>query len=110
MSAAQLLEGDGDKKVMVAIDESEYSYYALMWALDNLGESLTKCHVIIFMAQPPPQYVNTFAASLGNARLYCPVVASNFTCLSACSTPSMIYFASWYQSNKYMVMFVGHRH
>ncbi|KAK4779876.1 hypothetical protein SAY87_015982 [Trapa incisa] len=25
------------------------------------------------MAQPPPQHVVTFAASLGSARLYCPV-------------------------------------
>ncbi|OWM86309.1 universal stress protein A-like protein isoform X2 [Punica granatum] len=70
--------GDKDKKVMVAIDESECSHYALVWALDNLRESISgpDAQLLIFMAQPPPQHIITFAASLGSARLYCPVSAT----------------------------------
>ncbi|KAF5468588.1 hypothetical protein F2P56_012731 [Juglans regia] len=65
-----------EKKVMLAIDESEYSHYALVWALDNLKESLTNSPLVIFMAQPPTKSTYTFAASLGSARLYCPVSAT----------------------------------
>lgn len=62
-----------EKRVMVAIDESECSHYALMWVLDNLKESLTdKSPLLIFMAQPPPANNITFAAPLGSARMYCP--------------------------------------
>ncbi|KDP29423.1 hypothetical protein JCGZ_18344 [Jatropha curcas] len=63
-----------EKKVMIAIDESEYSYYALMWVLDNLKESLQKTSLVVFMAQPPPRNSYTFAAALGSARLYSPVL------------------------------------
>ncbi|XP_057961054.1 uncharacterized protein LOC131153049 [Malania oleifera] len=68
--------GEAEKRVMVAIDESENSYNALMWVLDNLKESITKSPLVIFAAQPPPQYNYTFAASLGSARMYCPVSAT----------------------------------
>lgn len=62
-----------EKRVMVAIDESECSHYALMWVLDNLKESITdKSPLLIFMAQPPPVNNITFAAPLGSARMYCP--------------------------------------
>jgi hypothetical protein len=74
--AEVLSEGGAEKKVMVAIDESEYSYYALNWVLDNLKESIIKSPLVIFMAQLPPQNAYTFAASLGSARMYCPVSAS----------------------------------
>jgi hypothetical protein len=66
--AEVLSEGGAEKKVMVAIDESEYSYYALNWVLDNLKESIIKSPLVIFMAQLPPQNSYTFAASLGSAR------------------------------------------
>ncbi|KAJ0095765.1 hypothetical protein Patl1_14983 [Pistacia atlantica] len=76
--AEVLLAGEGsDKKVMLAIDESEYSHYALMWVLDNLKDSINKGQFIIFMAQQPPNYNYTFAASLGSARMYCPTVANS---------------------------------
>ncbi|GMY18378.1 universal stress protein a-like protein [Fagus crenata] len=65
--AEVLSEGGAEKKVMVAIDESEYSYYALNWVLDNLKESIIKSPLVIFMAQLPPQNAYTFAASLGSA-------------------------------------------
>ncbi|KAA8529149.1 hypothetical protein F0562_034052 [Nyssa sinensis] len=64
------------KKVMVAIDENESSYYALKWVLENLRESITNSGnpLVIFMAQPSPKPI-PFAASLGSARIYCPVSA-----------------------------------
>ncbi|EEF35358.1 universal stress protein A-like protein [Ricinus communis] len=63
---------EAERKVMIAIDESEYSHYALMWALDNLKESLTKSPLFIFMAQPPARNIN-FPANFGSARMYCAV-------------------------------------
>ncbi|XP_002283457.2 uncharacterized protein LOC100249069 isoform X1 [Vitis vinifera] len=73
------VEGGGPqvhKKVMVAIDENECSYHALMWVLHNLKESIGNSPLVIFNAQPPPYRNNTFAASLGTARMYCPVSAA----------------------------------
>ncbi|GMY18377.1 universal stress protein a-like protein [Fagus crenata] len=70
--ATKLLE----KKVLVAIDESENSYHALMWVLDNLKESVTKSTLVIFAAQPLANYTNVFAAPLGFARMYFPVSAT----------------------------------
>ncbi|GMY18379.1 universal stress protein a-like protein [Fagus crenata] len=65
-----------DKKVMVAIDENENSYHALMWVLDNLKESVTKSTLVIFAAQPLANYTSVFAAPLGFARMYFPVSAT----------------------------------
>ena len=66
-----------EKKVMVAIDESEYSHYALIWVLENLKDSITKSPpLVIFMAQPVPSNTHAFSASLGSARLYSPVSSS----------------------------------
>ncbi|XP_027362737.1 universal stress protein A-like protein [Abrus precatorius] len=67
-------KGEG-KKVMVAIDESEYSHFALMWVLQSLKESITKNPLLIFMAQPVIDNNYTFAAHLGTARIYSPVSA-----------------------------------
>ncbi|GLT34440.1 hypothetical protein SLA2020_089520 [Shorea laevis] len=69
--AGSVGERRDEKKVMVAIDEGEHSYYALMWVLDNLKDSL-KSPLIIFMAQPVPPDNYTFSAALSNARIYCP--------------------------------------
>ncbi|WCJ24501.1 Adenine nucleotide alpha hydrolases-like superfamily protein [Euphorbia peplus] len=63
----------GERKVMIAIDENENSYYALIWVLDNLKESLIQAPLYIFMAQPPAIDTTTFAASLGSARMYSPI-------------------------------------
>ncbi|KAL9267150.1 Universal stress protein A-like protein [Drosera capensis] len=59
------------KKVMVFIDETQESYYALLWVLENLQESLISSPLLIFIAEPPPNYINSFAASFSSARLYC---------------------------------------
>ncbi|XAR72339.1 hypothetical protein NMG60_11018946 [Bertholletia excelsa] len=63
------------KKLMVAIDENGSSYEALMWVLENLRDSINSSGnpLVIFMAQASPSYNNVFAASLGSARMYCPV-------------------------------------
>ena len=72
----RVLSCGNDRKIMVAIDEGEYSHYALMWALDNLKESLESSKLVIFMAQPPPAKGDVFAASLSSARVHCPVSAT----------------------------------
>lgn len=72
------VEGGGPhlhKKVMVAIDENECSYQALMWVLQNLKDSLGNSPLVIFTAQPPPYRNASFSASLGSARVYCPLFA-----------------------------------
>ncbi|KAK2979958.1 hypothetical protein RJ640_017973 [Escallonia rubra] len=43
-------------RVMVAIEESDASGYALDWALHNLGESLAKAHLVIYTVQPHSDY------------------------------------------------------
>lgn len=58
------------KKVMVVIDESDSSYYALIWLLKTLKESLRSKHIILFMVQPAIDSNYIFSASLGTARLY----------------------------------------
>ncbi|XWS47983.1 hypothetical protein CRYUN_Cryun13aG0032500 [Craigia yunnanensis] len=60
------------KKVMVAIDERDCSYDALIWVLTYLKESITKSPLVVFAAQPLPKFKYiTFAPQLGFARLYC---------------------------------------
>nr|GEV71823.1 universal stress protein A-like protein [Tanacetum cinerariifolium] len=54
------------KKVMVAIDESEYSRYALEWALQNLHESIANKELIVFTAQPLSAYAYLQASSYGS--------------------------------------------
>ncbi|KAL8229952.1 hypothetical protein R6Q57_014852 [Mikania cordata] len=53
------------KKVMVAIDESEYSRYALEWALQNLHESIANKQLLIFTVQPISTYSYLHASAYG---------------------------------------------
>jgi nucleotide-binding universal stress UspA family protein len=55
------------RKVMVAIDESDCSHYALEWALQNLGDSLVKSEFFIFTVQPIADYTYLYASSFGAA-------------------------------------------
>ncbi|XVF02238.1 hypothetical protein REPUB_Repub04eG0158800 [Reevesia pubescens] len=67
-----------DKKVMVAIDERDCSYDALIWVLKHLKESITKSPLVIFAAQPLPNFkYPIFAAQLGFARMYFPDSATS---------------------------------
>ncbi|XP_043695333.1 universal stress protein A-like protein [Telopea speciosissima] len=60
-------EGGSKKKVMVAIDESEYSHYALEWALTKLGEPVSNSSLVIFTAEPRSEINYIAAASYGAA-------------------------------------------
>ncbi|KAL3654422.1 hypothetical protein CASFOL_004103 [Castilleja foliolosa] len=55
------------KKVMVAIDESECSHYALEWALQNLRETLENSNLVIFTTQPIADFGYLYASSFGAA-------------------------------------------
>ncbi|KAJ4828887.1 hypothetical protein Tsubulata_039860 [Turnera subulata] len=63
------------KKVMVAIDESEYSYHALIWALDNLKEVIAGSSLVIFATQPNPDCFHTYGAHFGSSRTSNPIPA-----------------------------------
>ncbi|KAI7741694.1 hypothetical protein M8C21_007656 [Ambrosia artemisiifolia] len=53
------------KKVMVAIDQSEYSRYALEWALQNLHESIANNQLFIYTVQPISDYSYLHASAYG---------------------------------------------
>ncbi|XP_009791886.1 universal stress protein A-like protein [Nicotiana tabacum] len=53
------------KKVMVAIDESECSFYALEWTLNNLYNSLLNSEIVLFTGQPIADYSYIYASSFG---------------------------------------------
>ncbi|KAL7240416.1 hypothetical protein ACSBR2_006129 [Camellia fascicularis] len=53
------------KKVMVAIDESECSHYALDWALQNLSNSIVNSDLFLFTVQPIADYSYLYASSYG---------------------------------------------
>ncbi|KAF7846668.1 hypothetical protein BT93_L3926 [Corymbia citriodora subsp. variegata] len=70
--------GKGEsKKVMLVIDESDSSYYALTWVLNNLKELVTSASLVLFATQPPPSRDFAFGAPLGLARLYFQGVAAS---------------------------------
>ncbi|KAF4360805.1 hypothetical protein F8388_015128 [Cannabis sativa] len=56
------------KKVMVAIDESDCSHYALQWALDNLHHTILDSKLVIFTVQSTVDLGYIFASSYGSAR------------------------------------------
>ncbi|KAG6757753.1 hypothetical protein POTOM_038078 [Populus tomentosa] len=66
------IEGS-NQKVMVIIDESEYSYHALMWVLDNLKGFITDSPLVMFAALPTPNCNFAYGAQLGTTALYCTV-------------------------------------
>ncbi|XP_011007746.1 PREDICTED: uncharacterized protein LOC105113305 isoform X2 [Populus euphratica] len=63
------IEGS-NQKVMVIIDESEYSYHALMWVLDNLKGFITDSPLVMFAALPTPNCNFAYGAQLGTTALY----------------------------------------
>ncbi|KAJ6982163.1 hypothetical protein NC653_025317 [Populus alba x Populus x berolinensis] len=66
------IEGS-NQKVMVIIDESEYSYHALMWVLDNLKGFIADSPLVMFAALPTPNCNFAYGAQLGTTALYCTV-------------------------------------
>ena len=57
------------KKIMVAIDESECSRYALQWVLENLNEMLQSSQLIVFTAIPL-DFSGIYAGSYGSVRKF----------------------------------------
>ncbi|XVE75201.1 hypothetical protein DITRI_Ditri12bG0076700 [Diplodiscus trichospermus] len=57
------------KKVLVAIDDSECSHYALQWALENLGDTISSSQLFIFNAQPLANFAYLSASTYGAAPL-----------------------------------------
>ncbi|WCJ24500.1 Adenine nucleotide alpha hydrolases-like superfamily protein [Euphorbia peplus] len=55
------------KVMMVAIDESECSQYALEWALSYLQDTILNSHLLIFTAQPNSNFGFVYASSFGSA-------------------------------------------
>ncbi|KAL8470675.1 hypothetical protein ACS0TY_033298 [Phlomoides rotata] len=77
-------KGTGKKKVMVAIDESEFSHYALEWTLENLRETIEDSKLVVFTAQPLADYIYLYASTLGATRMspnfnFQSVAADTFT-------------------------------
>ncbi|KAL8472660.1 hypothetical protein ACS0TY_029756 [Phlomoides rotata] len=62
-------KGTGKKKVMVAIDESEFSHNALEWTLENLRETIEDSKLVVFTAQPVADYSYLYASTLGATRM-----------------------------------------
>lgn len=61
------MEKGSGKKVMVAIDESEFSHYALECTLQNLRETLEDSKLLIFTAQSVSDLGYLYASSYGAA-------------------------------------------
>ncbi|KAL5726110.1 hypothetical protein ACHQM5_009180 [Ranunculus cassubicifolius] len=60
-------EGSNRKKILVAIDESECSRYALQWTLDYLRGSIPVSSLFILTVQSLEDLGYLYAASLGSA-------------------------------------------
>lgn len=64
-------------KVMVSIDESEYSHHALEWTLDNLRKTITASQpLVVLTVQPINNLAYIPAASFGSARMFTPMAPS----------------------------------
>ena len=61
--------GSEKKKVMVAIDESECSRYALQWTLDNLSQTIHISQLVLFTVQPISDFTYAYTSSFGAARM-----------------------------------------
>ncbi|KAM0047674.1 putative rossmann-like alpha/beta/alpha sandwich protein [Helianthus debilis subsp. tardiflorus] len=57
-------------KVMVAIDDSEYSQHALNWALNTLRSTMVDSEVIIYTARTPVDIGYLYASSWGSKYLF----------------------------------------
>nr|GEX42793.1 probable inactive purple acid phosphatase 1 [Tanacetum cinerariifolium] len=68
-NAALLAESSKKNKVMVAIDDSEFSEYALTWALKMLGSTFVDSELLIYTARTPVDISYLYASSWGTAEL-----------------------------------------
>lgn len=59
-------ENNTKTKVMVAIDDSEFSEHALTWALKTLGSTLVDSEFLIYTARSPVDISYLYASSWGS--------------------------------------------
>ena len=67
-------------KVMIAIDGSDSSSYALKWALQNLDDTL-KSHGVILFTAISADYSGVFSGSVGSVRKFSLCVPRFLLCL-----------------------------
>jgi hypothetical protein len=53
-----------ERKIVVAVDESKESMYALSWCLSNLVSHSSKNTLVLLYVKPPPVYSSYDAAGL----------------------------------------------
>lgn len=53
----------GEHKIVVAVDESEESMYALSWCLSNLASHNSKNTLVLLYVKPPPPVYSSFDAA-----------------------------------------------
>ncbi|KAH7571138.1 hypothetical protein ACOSP7_019781 [Xanthoceras sorbifolium] len=61
------MEAEKKKVMMVAIDESDCSHYALQWALEYLRDTISDSHLVIFTALPLLDFSYIYASTFGAA-------------------------------------------
>ncbi|PWA49040.1 adenine nucleotide alpha hydrolases-like superfamily protein [Artemisia annua] len=64
-----MAESSTKNKVMVAIDDSEFSEYALTWALKMLGSTFVDSELLIYTARTPVDISYFYVSSWGTAEL-----------------------------------------
>lgn len=62
------VEKNKKRKVMVAIDENENSYYALNWALDKLHDTIITSQLYLFTVQSVADLGFAYVSSYGAPR------------------------------------------
>lgn len=63
---AATMEESMKNKVMVAIDDSEYSQHALNWALKTLASTIADSELVIYTARTPVDISYLYASSWGS--------------------------------------------
>ncbi|GJV71818.1 universal stress protein A-like protein [Tanacetum coccineum] len=64
-----MAESSTKNKVMVAIDDSEFSEYALTWAIKMLGSTFVDSELLIYTARTPVDISYLYASSWGSKTL-----------------------------------------
>jgi nucleotide-binding universal stress UspA family protein len=60
-------EQTGKKKILIAIDETDFSHYALDWALETLRDTILHSELILLSVAPVSGLKSVYTASLGPA-------------------------------------------
>lgn len=85
-------ESNNDKKtILVAVDESEESMYALSWCLHNLLPQNKKSNLVLLYVKPPPPVYSSLDAT-GKCK---PPFFTAILLLLACFVLAHLFFSSW---------------